>query len=171
MIFVHVIRGGIPVYFCLALQDCNEFGGTDADNLKLALDRAFGEDNGLVKLPENTYKYRMISSTANGASVNFGEYSGLLIQQKQNDPWLITIHWISYRVEMALKDSFLKYKEFKEINDLMTSVFYLHKRSEKLKRMFKNTATALNIDGYAFFQNDRDKIYYTPIKGSQSSPA
>ena len=53
----------------------------------------------------------------------------------------------------------------------MTSVFYLHKRSEKLKRMFKNTATALNIDGYAFFQNDRDKIYYTPIKGSQSSPA
>ena len=171
LIFVHVIRGGIPVYFCLALQDCNEFGGTDADNLKLALDRAFGEDNGLVKLPENTYKYRMISSTANGASVNFGEYSGLLIQQKQNDPWLITIHWISYRVEMALKDSFLKYKEFKEINDLMTSVFYLHKRSEKLKRMFKNTATALNIDGYAFFQNDRDKIYYTPIKGSQSSPA
>ena len=124
MIFVHVIRGGIPVYFCLALQDCNEFGGTDADNLKLALDRAFGEDNGLVKLPENTYKYRMISSTADGASVNFGKYSGLLTQQKQNRPWLITIHCVAQRAKLALKDSLLKYKEFKEVDGSMTSVFY-----------------------------------------------
>ena len=82
LIFVRVIRGEIPIYFCYALQDCNEFGGTDADNLKLAVDTAFDENNGLVKLTENTYKYRMISSTADGASVNFGKYSGLLTQQK-----------------------------------------------------------------------------------------
>ena len=82
LIFVCVIRGGIPFYFCSALQDCNEFGGTDTDSLKLAVDTAFDENNGLVKLTENTYKYRMISSTADGASVNFGKYSGLLTQQK-----------------------------------------------------------------------------------------
>ena len=70
LIFIHVICGGIPVYFCSALQDCNEFGGTDTDSLKLAVDTAFDENNGLVKLPENTYKYCMISSTADGASIN-----------------------------------------------------------------------------------------------------
>ena len=41
LILVCVIRGGIPVYFSSALQDCNEFAGTDADSLKLAVDTAF----------------------------------------------------------------------------------------------------------------------------------
>ena len=71
LIFVCVIRSGIPVYFGSALQDCNEFGGTNADSLKLAVDTASDENNGLDRLPENTYKYHMISSTADGASVNF----------------------------------------------------------------------------------------------------
>ena len=59
-------------------------------------------------------------------------------------------HCIAHKAELALKDSLLKYKEFKEVDDLMNYVFYLHKRSGKLKRMFKNNATALNIDGYVF---------------------
>ena len=50
LVFVCVIRGGIPEYFCAALQDCNEFGGTDADSLKLAIDTAFDNDNGTIKI-------------------------------------------------------------------------------------------------------------------------
>ena len=84
LIFVRAICGGILVYFCSVLQDCNEFGGTNADSLKLDADTAFDENNVLVKLPENTYKYCIISSTADGASLNFGKYSGLLTQQKEN---------------------------------------------------------------------------------------
>ena len=120
LIFIRVIRGGIPVYFCSASQDYNEFGSTDAHSLKLAVDTAFDENNGLVELPENTQKYRMISSTADGASVNFSKYSGLLTQQKENRLWLITIHCIAHRAKLTLKDSLLKYKEFKEVDDLMT---------------------------------------------------
>ena len=70
LIFVRVICGWITIYFCSALKDCNEFGGTNADSLKLAVDTAFDKHNGLVKLPDNTYKYRMISSTADGASAD-----------------------------------------------------------------------------------------------------
>ena len=106
-------------------------------------------------------------SIADGASVNFGKYSGLLTQQKENHPWVITIHCIAHSAELALKDNLLKYKEFKEVNDLITSVFYLQKCSGKLKRIFKNTATVLNIDG-CFSQSDRNKICYT---GNHSSPA
>ena len=62
----------------------------------------------------------MISSTADGASVNFSKYSGLLTQQKENRLWLITIHCIAHRAKLTLKDSLLKYKEFKEVDDLMT---------------------------------------------------
>ena len=167
LIFVCVIRGGIPFYFCSALQDCNEFGGTDTDSLKLAVDTAFDENNGLVKLPKNTYKYRMISSTAGSASVNFGKYSGLLTHQKENRPWLITIHCVAHRAELALKDSLLKYNKFKGVDDLMSSVFYLQKRSGKLKRIFKNTATALNIDGYVFPKVTGRRFVTHRLKGAK----
>ena len=124
LIFFCVICGGILVHFCSALQDCNVFGGTNPDSLKLAVDTAFDENNGLVKLPGNTYKYRMILSTADGASVNFGKYSGLLTQQNENRPWVITIHCIAHSAELALKDSLLKYREFKEVNDLITCFLF-----------------------------------------------
>ena len=61
----------------------------------------------------------MISSIVDSASVNFGKHSGLLLQQKENRPWLITIHCVAQRAELALKDSLLKYKAFKEVNDLI----------------------------------------------------
>ena len=135
--------------------------------MKLAVDTAFDENNGLVKLPESTYKYRMILSIADGASVNFDKYSGLLTQEKENYPRLVTIQCVAHRVEMALKDSLLKYKEFKEVDDLMASVFYLHKLSGKLKRMFKNTATALNIDGYVFPKVTGTRFVTHRLKGAK----
>ena len=66
----------------------------------------------------------MILSTADGASVNFGKYSGLLTQQKENRPWVITIHCIAHSAKLALKDNLLKYKEFKEVNDLITCFLF-----------------------------------------------
>ena len=103
LVFVRVICGGIPVYFCAALQqDCNEFGGTDADSLKLAIDTAFDNDNGTIKISEDTFKKSMVSSTADGAYVNFGRYNGLLTQQKETRPWLVTIHCVAHLAEQAL---------------------------------------------------------------------
>ena len=158
----------IPVYFCAALQDCNEFGGTDADSLKLAIDTAFDKDNGSIKISEDAFHKRMVSSTADGASVNFGRYNGVLTQQKETRPWLITIHCVAHRAELALKDSLLSFKEFKMIDDLMTSVFYLHRRSGKLKRMFRNSANALNIDGYVFPKVTGTRFVTHRLKGTKS---
>ena len=49
----------------------------------------------------------------------------------------------------------------------MTSVFYLRKRSGKLKRMFKNTATALNIDGYVFPKVTGTRFVAHQLKGAK----
>ena len=59
------------------------------------------------------------------------------------------------------------FKEFKLIDDLMTSVFYLHKRSGKLKRMFRNTANALNIDGYVFPKVTGTRFVTHRLKGTK----
>ena len=44
LVFVRAIKGGIPVYYCIALQDCDQYGGVDADSLKTAIDAVFEEN-------------------------------------------------------------------------------------------------------------------------------
>ena len=74
---------------------------------------------------------------------------------------------MAHRAELALKDSLLSFKAFKMIDDLMTSVFYLHRRSGKLKRMFRNTANALNIDGCVFPKITGTRFVTHRLKGTK----
>jgi hypothetical protein len=41
LVFVRVVRGGIPVYYVLALQDIDEYGDATAEHVKTAIDDAF----------------------------------------------------------------------------------------------------------------------------------
>ena len=53
----------------------------------------------------------MVSMTADGASVNFGQYRGLLTRMSNDDrDWLLKIHCVCHRLELAIKDSLLKNK-------------------------------------------------------------
>jgi hypothetical protein len=88
-------------------------------------------------------------------------YNGLLIRLKGENaatdeemeeelkrPWLISIHCVSHRIELALKDSLLNSKLHKatsDIQDVLISLFYLFKKSPKLSRLFKATGNASNV--------------------------
>ena len=61
-------------------------------------------------IQKKKFSKSVISSTADGASPNFGKYIGILTQQKENRPWLITIYCVGHRVEVALKEKLLKFK-------------------------------------------------------------
>jgi hypothetical protein len=92
-----------------------------------------------------------------------GIYNGLLVRLKgdnHNDeeeeeqelnlkrPWLITIHCISHRFELALKDSLLNNKLNKttaDVRDFLISLFYLFKKSPKLSRMMKATGNTMDV--------------------------
>lgn len=49
-----------------------------------------------------------VAAAADGASINFGKKSGVLpsLQTQLEMPWLIQIHCIAHRLELALKDAF-----------------------------------------------------------------
>ena len=47
-----------------------------------------------------------IATTADGASVNFGKHTGVMVQLQEKIPWLIQIHCVAHRLELALKDAF-----------------------------------------------------------------
>ena len=60
-------------------------------------------------------------------------------------PWLLTIHCVSHRLELAIKDSLLKHSEFVSVKDMMITIFYVMKQSRKFKRQFHATAEAPGV--------------------------
>lgn len=139
---------GSPVCYLAALQNIDNYGDANASNIKLAIDDAFLKK---LKLPRDLYITKQISATADGAEVNFGQYSGVLTQMKNDSrPWLLPIHCVSHKVELGIKDSTKKIKEFEQVQQLMVTVYYTMKTSGKFQRHFYETAEILNVQVYRF---------------------
>ena len=54
-----------------------KFSGTGAEALKDGIDSIFAE-NGLLHLPKDRYKFKVVTWTCDSATVNFGEKTGLI---------------------------------------------------------------------------------------------
>ena len=98
MVLVRVERNGIPVYFVVSLLEMSEWGGTNADALKRAIDSIFRPKG---NIPLTAYLMKLVSCTADGANVNMGQISGLLSRIGQDRDWMLKIHCSNHRIELA----------------------------------------------------------------------
>jgi hypothetical protein len=99
-----------------------------------------------VKLSREMYTVELVSSTSDGDSVNTGVYTGLLARMSADErPWLVGIHCVSHRLELAIKDSILKQKVFVECNDFMQTLHYFFKNSGRSKRLFHKLALVEDV--------------------------
>ena len=148
IVLVRVLKDGSPTYFCVALQDMDEYGDTTAENLKLSIDDAFKKK---IKITDDVYKSSLVCATADGASVNTGVYNGLLTRLQNDDrERMLKVHCTSHRVELAFKDTLLKFDDFTKVREFMILLYYQFKRSGRLKRQFKATAEAMSVQVYTF---------------------
>ncbi|XP_064597900.1 zinc finger protein 862-like [Liolophura sinensis] len=147
LVMVRVVRDGVPVYHCVGLENISDYGDATAHNVKCSLDNAFQNK---LKVPDGHYKNMLICATADGASVNTGTYNGVLTQLKEERPWLVTMHCVSHRVELAIKDSICKQPQFEAVKDFMVDLFYYTKRSGKFVHHLQATAEALGAKMYKF---------------------
>ena len=136
---------GIPTYFMASLLEMSEWGGTDAQSLKAGIDSIFSEDG---QIPMASFRTKLISITSDGASVNTGKISGLMTRFASDREWLVKIHCINHRVELAVKDAFTG-SVFKEIDDFYSSNYYLLRGSGKIKTELKLAADVLEIQHYS----------------------
>lgn len=56
-----------------------------------------------------------IGAGADGASVNFGQKAGMMKKLQEDIPWLLPVHCVSHRLELAVKDA-LKATYFDEVH-------------------------------------------------------
>ena len=136
---------GIPTYFVASLLEMSELGGTDAESLKEAMDNIFSEKG---SLPVKEYNLKLVSVTADGASVNTGKLSGLMTRFASTRIWLVRIHCINSRIELAVKDAFTGISKLNDIGDFYQSNFNLLKNSGKIKDEIGAAAKVLGIQHY-----------------------
>lgn len=67
----------------------NDFRDATADNPKLCIDSTFLKT---LQMSQECYQQVLVLATADGTSVNFGKYNGLLTHMKCEREWLLTVH-------------------------------------------------------------------------------
>jgi len=122
------------------------YGGANATAIKKAVDKIFTEKYNLGDVEQ--YCDKMISATADGASVNFGIYKGLLTKLSEDRPWLLKIHCVNHRLELAVKDAMKDSPLFILAHRMYTTIYYLLQNSGPLSAEVKNACKALNITYY-----------------------
>ena len=144
LILTRIERGGLPCYFLISLAKMSDFGGTDAESIKKAIDHSFLKE---INISESSFLNCLVGATADGANVNTGTYRGVLTQLKNERPWLITIHCVKHRIEPAVKAA-VNIPFIREIESLYNSNYALLKRSGALKAEVKTAAEAIGITYY-----------------------
>ena len=122
----------------------SDWGGTDAESLKKGIDSIFLEDG---KIPRTNYETNLVTLATDGASVNTGRISGLVTRFTLGREWLVQIHCINHRIELAIKDA-LKETKFKYIDDFYQSNFKLLTNSGKFKSELRIASEAQEIQHY-----------------------
>lgn len=146
LVLVKTERNGIPTYIVASLLEVADFGGADANSITKGLNSVFEKGDSFFKMDKEDYRNKLVSCIADGASVNFGIYNGILPQMQATRPWLLKIHCVNHRVELAVKDVFTKIPQFQKVDNFYIANFYLLRNCGKLKEQVRESSKALGID-------------------------
>ena len=105
------------------------FGGTGAEALKDGIDSIFAE-YGLFHLPKDGHKFKVITCTSDGVSVNFGKKTGLMTRMADERVWLVKIHCANHFVELAVEEAIINSK-FKTVDNTYIIMISLLKTWQK----------------------------------------
>ena len=106
---------GILVHFTASLLEMSDWGGTDTESLEKGITHIFS-DAVSIPLDVKDFKMKLVCCTSDGASVNFGAKTGLMTRLLVQQPWMIKIHCVNHRVELAIKEAIAE-TEFSKVDD------------------------------------------------------
>lgn len=147
LVYCKVVIRGQPIELLLKCQRMTDFGNVDANGTKNAFDDAFLN---VYEVPAERFENLLVGVCADGASVNMGRISGACTQMKLQRPWLLVVHCVNHRLELAVGDSFKSNGAFKILDEMMVNVFYLFRNSGKNKRIIMRLAGRLSITWISF---------------------
>lgn len=86
---------------------------------------------------------KFIGFLSDGASVNLGKKSGLVALLKHEMDWVIGIHCLNHRLELAIKDAFKNTFIEETICEMLMRLYYFYENSPKKLRELKQLASVM----------------------------
>ena len=116
-------------------------------------DVADGTAPSLKSLVENTFfelgvddwRYRLVSLCIDGAAVNLGIRRGLAALLRGELPWLVAIHCLNHRLELAAKNTFAK-TYMDNVSKLLMDMYYVYEKSSKRLRELKELGSTCSLE-------------------------
>ena len=82
---------------------------------------------------------KLVSICVDGAAVNLGVHNGLSTLLKQEAPWLVAIHCMNHRLELAVKDAFSG-SYFDEVTSVLVGLHSVYQHSPKRLHQLRDLA-------------------------------
>ena len=152
LVYTKVVVRGKAVELLLKCVHMNDFGGT-ADDLETAID-AVMEEYGV----SDRHLRRLISVCCDG--INMGKYNGVVSQLKHVRLWLLIIHCVNHRLELAVKDSLREDPAVTEVSEVLLALYYLTRNSGTVKSLLAKIALELNVVCVAFVKSKGTRFQY-----------
>jgi len=99
-------------------------------------------ENTLADLGVEDWQWRLVSICVDGAAVNLGVRQGLAALLRQEMPWLVAVHCLNHRLELAVKNAFAN-TYMDEVCSMLTNFYYVYENSPKWLRELKALADIL----------------------------
>ncbi|XP_053393195.1 E3 SUMO-protein ligase KIAA1586-like [Mercenaria mercenaria] len=158
-------------FFSFTIDGANDFTGEDLENIYVrtcihgqiqdtflyigSAESATSRDihNLIFKVFEeygisDVFEKRLVGFCADGASNMQGLKSGLAALIREQQPYCIITHCLAHRLELAFKDA-IKTSSTSKLYDktltLLIGLYYLYRRSPKMKKQLKNAFTTMEI--------------------------
>ena len=117
-----VVKGKVYVVF-IGIQSVEK---PDAQNITAAIRNVLLKHLGI---DEKTLNEKLISVVSDGASVMTGKYTGVVVQLKGDNDYVVTIHCLPHRLELGIKDSLQCIAIHKKVNSLLKALYKFYHKS------------------------------------------
>ncbi|XP_030837514.1 zinc finger protein 862-like [Strongylocentrotus purpuratus] len=103
VVYVKIFQNGEAHMKMMGLIDVDH---ATATAVKEALVKHYKEFLGLGEDEVDFATTGCIGAGTDGAAINFGVHRGMMAQLRNEMPWLIAVHCVAHRLELAVKDAF-----------------------------------------------------------------
>nr|XP_057918161.1 zinc finger protein 862 [Doryrhamphus excisus] len=146
LVYIRYILDGEPVSQFLSIEEVNN---GNAQGILQSIEGAFDRYNLM------DWKDKLVGFGSDGAAVMIGCRNGVAALLKADIPWLIPIHCVAHRLELAVLRAIQDNEMFKKVKDVLIHIYKQYHFSPKQLREIKLIAAAMdhsmpkpsNLDG------------------------
>ena len=110
----------------------------DANGIFTAISKALSDIN--------VSHAKVVAFTADGASVNTGQYNGVIAKMRsQWVPCIVMVHCLAHRLELTMKDAFKGDSEYDKVITLLSGIYSFYHKSPLQRAGLKASFAALSI--------------------------